>query len=522
MKKIKIQLTIKEIAGLFLFYIVLLVCWGYQFGDGDLIQLDPLVLSMTDDSLYANDFYVQHANEHFPNERSFFLLLLTPFSNNIETASFVYHIIFSMLLLTGLFSISKLFIKNKLLLWFVLPVLFIPLININLGTNELYYPFLHPSLTAKAIGAWALYFWLQRKIIYAFILVSLSTLQHPVVGIQLFLLLSAGEIFIFLFRKNERIKIKQTITALIIYISTAGIFIISIQLRFRDSNVDHALFYKIFFEFRNPHHYLPSSFSAVNWVVLVPLILLSCLIFQKKNKYIFIFICLAITGCVIYTIMTEIFHSTAIAPIQWFKTTIWLEFFSVIGLAVSFELLLNSSINILLKRIISMTIGFAFLAIIIFIPIYKYQKMYTGYYNFPFNRKITPEIEISIKAKELIPKNALFIQPCNFTTLKYYGERSSLVDYKALTHRKSFILEWAKRFEDVYDLKIEESPIGLKTSMYANNKFKNLSADYISQLQEKYGITHLLTFKTSKYPFPIIAQNEVYVIYEIEDQNTKR
>lgn len=509
-------LSIKECLYLFCLYAVLLLCWGYQFGDGDLIQIDPLIKAMKDQSLYQKDFYIQQANEHFPNERSFFLMLLLPFSSHLETVSFIFHVLFSFILLSGLFCICKIFLENQLLRFCLLPFLFIPLYNINLGTNELYYGILHPSLTAKALGAWALFFWIKRKIFPAYCIIILSTLQHPVAGLQLFLLCSASDLFILIFSKQTKQFRNSFLTSVLVYLFIAGTYIFTIQTRFGNSNVDSQAFFEIFFLFRNPHHYLPSAFPLHSWIILGPLLLSAPFIWKKLNGQIFLFICFALAGCILYSIAVELFHSTTIGPIQWFKTTIWLEFLSLISLFILIEKLFP-----FLKKF-EKTIGFKIAAvcfvciIILFVnPGYSSFQNEKEYYNFPFNKGTFPEQDISLQAKRLTDKNALFIQPCSFSALKYYGERASVVDYKALTHRKGFIIEWAQRFQDVYQINFDTDPSGLNTTAFADSQFKNLSESDILALQKKYDINYVLTFSDVYYIFPLIAENEKYKIYQL-------
>lgn len=504
---------LSTVTGLFLLYILLLVAQGYQFGDGDLIQIDPLILAMKDHSLYEQDYYIQHAVEHFPNERSFFLLFLLPFSEHLATASFILHMIFSLLLLGALFRISSLFIKNRVLLWFVIPVLFIPLYNIDLGTNELYYGIFHPSLTAKALASWGIYFWLQKKNIGAYILIALASLQHPVAGPQVFLFITLSEIILTL--RNRSGWKRSFFAGVCIYLITAGAFIISLQLRFRDTGADNTLFYDIFFRFRNPHHYLPSAFPLKNWIILVPMFIAGLFIWRRQDVRIFVVFIVIITGCVCYTIAAEVLHSVSITPVQWFKATIWLEFLSLVAIVKFIEKSFAFLNNATWKKITLVT-GASALLFFLF-KIYPAENLHAGrsFFNFPFSKGTIPEIEISLAAKNNTPTDALFIEPCSFTDLKYYGQRSSIVDYKALTHRKSFILEWASRFEDVYDLDINTAPRGLKTPAYADEQFRKLSADYILELQQKYKLTHILTFADCNYPFEIVAENSRYKIYKL-------
>ena len=76
----------------------------------------------------------------------------------------------------------------------------------------------------------------------------------------------------------------------------------------------------------------------------------------------------------------------------------------------------------------------------------------------------------------------MFIHPCGFTELKFFGERSSYVDYKALTHSKAFLTEWARRLQYVYHLITPALPAGYATSSYADEQLGKLSTEELKQM----------------------------------------
>jgi len=137
-------------------------------------------------------------------------------------------------------------------------------------------------------------------------------------------------------------------------------------------------------------------------------------------------------------------------------------------------------------------------------------------YEFPFYTKMTAEIDISIQASKLTPTNALFIQPCSFDELKNYGQRSSYVDYKALTHTKSFIKEWAERFEDVYGVKaLTSTEISFDAMDLADENFLKITPEKLEKLKSEKGITHIIIPNETVLPFKLITGNAEYTIYEL-------
>ncbi|HAE13621.1 MAG: hypothetical protein H6548_07575 [Chitinophagales bacterium] len=495
-------------------YVLLVVSWGYQFGRGDLVQLDPLMVHAAHPELYPNDLYVQEAESTFPNERFFFLLLLRPFTGHLEWVSFLYHVFFSLLLLMGLYRLSSRYLHSTWLRLAVPLIVFIPLYGINLGQNELYYGIFHPSLVAKSIGIWSIVFWLRRRVILALSVAALSTLFHPVAGLQVFSLVVAGEALWSITDKKSWLP-KRLFIGILIWFCTAGLFLILVHRRFETGVVPEGMdLYQIFYVFRNPHHYLPAAFGQRNWVILTPLIILGSIIWFFRESRLGWFFVAAFISLGIYCAGVQM-RSETITTLQWFKSTIWLEMLSVIAL-------LHMAENILDRM--PATLHKAALPVILLLPVLwgalispgNIYRQATPYYDLPFRDYTDDAIDISRQAKALTPTDALFIHPCGFTELKFFGERSSYVDYKALTHSKAFLTEWARRLQYVYHLDYTSSPAGYATSSYADEQLGKLSTEELKQMYAEKGIGYLITYRTSPAPdLPVMASNDTYVLYRI-------
>ena len=503
---------IKTWAALTVLYCVLVVAWGYAFAQSDNIQIFPYLLYTHDHSLYPSDYFIRSAAESFPNERSFFVLFLTPFRSFLPVAAFILQYIFSIALLYGILKIARLFFQNELHAWMVLLILFIPLYYHNLGGNELYYNEFTSENAANTFAAWGIYAWLQNRYLRFYLLVAAATLMHPLGGLQAFLIVSACIFLHGLVKKNLLTEIKRMLPGILIYLLTGGVFIFLVERRFNDIAMDPAELFRTFFVFRNAHHYIPSDFPHSDRVLLGIAYLVTPFVLFKKNRQLFYYSIIVITGCIFYTIGVEKFHNPSIAAAQWFKSTIWLEFLAV------------CSFVYLLTRIFSFIKPIYIFSLIAAGCIVWITEIFPGIplikngieYEFPVARKITPEEDISTKAKNLTPKDALFVQPCSFGFLKYYGERSSFIDYKALTHRKSFIRGWNERFQEVYHIDpLTSEKISYAAEAQADDNFRHLTTDDLLRLKNQDGITDIITWKECAYPFPVVAENDVYRIYEI-------
>ena len=66
-------MTWKTLIGSAAAYVIILFRHGYTFGSGDQSEMLPYAKFLKNNTLYANDFYIQNIAAHVPNERFVFL-----------------------------------------------------------------------------------------------------------------------------------------------------------------------------------------------------------------------------------------------------------------------------------------------------------------------------------------------------------------------------------------------------------------------------------------------------------------
>ncbi len=496
-------------------YILLIVRGGYEYGRNDSMQLSYSVF-LHDNTLYPNDLYIQEISKTIPNERYFFSSLLS-FFGNLKYITLIGHFIMSLLLFFAVDKITSLYIKKiEGFKWLVQIFLFIILYDINMGGNELYYNNFFVSLISKTIGLWAVYYILKNKYLLAFVLISLSTFFHPIVGVQLFIIFSVIILVDILVKQNYK-SVKQFVFPVLFYLLTAGVWLVWLKFNFADKQLNNnEEFFNIFFKFRNSHHYMPSYFPLKSYLILIPLNIFGLIYFYKKEIKLFIFYITVIIISLIFTIGVEVFHSVEIASFQWFKSTIWLKLFSIIAVFAFVE----KYFLFLTKRIfvnIYKGLFFALSAICLSLILFN-TEMLPFNVCFDFGKQLQNDkaVAISLDAKKLTNKDALFVQPLRFTELKFYAQRSSFVDYKTPVHRKAALNKWYNRVELLYNLDYKAYNKTYNIDSIANKYYISLNEEFFKDLAKKNQISHILTFKEHKLDFKIISENELYRIYEID------
>lgn len=494
-------------------YSLMILHHGYELGRNDHEQA-AYGYYLNDNSLFANDFYIQSLAQQTPNERTFYGKFISFTGNNIPLFSFIWHFVFTIILLLGVRKISTLFIINEWFRWLSVTTLFLVLYNIHLGSNELYYNSFIPSLPAKAVGVWGLWFFLNKKYFYASLLYALSIYFQPLAGGQLVVL--SFIVLLITSIKTDKLKLFKNVLWLVIPVSLLTLpFLISAFLKFNNSNVPDSFIFDVFFSFRNPHHFLPSYFPLKNYFILIPVFIFALFYYKKRSTEIMCFVLTVIFGCLIYSFLVEYFHSEKAASTQWFKSTIWVEMFGVIALIGFLEQVVNNIIDKYFLQnktvMLFVFISTAFVLQILF-PFNLPWKV-----KYDFNSFVKPDtaVEISLMAKEKTPLNVCFVTPIDFTELKFYGQRSSYIDYKLPIHNKLKIVEWMLRVSRVYKIDYRNKEKGFDVYQTANNNYFNMNEKNFNVLKH-FGVNYIITKISHKLAFKVIAKNSEFVIYKIE------
>ncbi len=494
-------------------YLFLLLWNGYTYGHGDLIEVLPYANWMIDHSLYPSDLYIQNTITEVPNERYVLAKIFSWFGNAQDWVALLLHFLCSLFLLEGLYRIAKKFINSEGLIWAAILIPISILYGKNLGGNEMYIPLFTSSTLAKALGIWAIYFFLQKdqKYFAVYLLLILAAVIQPIVSIQLFVLIT-GVYFLEQFTFDQPKKWTGLIAGIVAYFMTAGVWIYMMNRNFSTGFIDNQMLFD-FFEFRDSHHYFPSYFPFKYYVLLVPIFLIGLTYYFKKERKLFLFFGLVMLGLMVFWVGVEKLQISSILSAQWFKSTIWLKAFSFIALFALLEKYLPFLKEDYFDKFVKWGIRLVGLMSIVIMmnPFSIFQRRP---YDLPCFDIKNSELEISEMAKSVTDKNAVFLIPKDNTHFKYYSQRNSYVDYKAIVHRKSFIPTWYKRIQEVYGINVRDRREGVAVNQKATLYYKNLSVENLNQFTLK-GVTHILTYKEVKLPFEIIGTNEEFIIYQL-------
>ncbi|MDZ4747957.1 MAG: DUF6798 domain-containing protein [Saprospiraceae bacterium] len=486
-----------------LLYAIVLIYQGYQYGQGDQSQILPCLYAQDHPETYANDHYVSSYLAGQVNERTIFHFLLRYLGYNQPWLVWFWHLLLTTSLFMAWLKIASLGITHKVYQFLTVASIFILGFLTSVGSNELYYNMLIPSLAAKSLASWALYYWLKEKYPLWIVFLVIAGYLQPLVSVQLFIITSISSVVQFGVQKKSK-NIPWRSIAAYLFMTLPWLFLL---FRNNGSADDPAGFMDIM-EFRLSHHFFPGAFGWFHILVFCILVIITIRFYKMRLKW---FMLTIILGCIVYTFGVESYRQPLALYTQWWKSTIWLEAFAFIAIAVTLEKGSPSpKIFTKYKMVVPLTI-------LLLVGVYRMSGWFGNKpdYMLPWLTLKSDEVDISEQALALTPENAVFIVPVEFSTFRWYSKRSLYVDYKALFHQEQFLHEWFKRIEQIYAYGLKERKGGFDIHVFSKSLLEEptlISTDYWRNL----GITHIVSTSPNIKSLKLISSNSSYSIYSLK------
>ncbi len=125
-----------------------------------------------------------------------------------------------------------------------------------------------------------------------------------------------------------------------------------------------------------------------------------------------------------------------------------------------------------------------------------------------------PDIEIAKYARDNIHEDAVFITPPWLGIFRLIARRAIVVDYKAFPLSVDWaMVEWKERLSDCYG---EVKGVGFAAGDEMDKQYRKITKDRLMFIAKKYGATYAVLYKETSVEFPVIFENNVYKIVEIE------
>jgi hypothetical protein len=491
--------------------------FGYTFGEGAHIEIMPYVLYLCNPELYPHDFFLQGMEELVPHERTVLVYFLSLFRGFLQQANLLLHFLSTVVLLLGMERLARHFIANKYLAWLAILMCLIPFYLWTIGGNDLYYSDFQASNLALAIGMWSIVALVERKLIIAVTIATITTFIHPIVG--LVLIITFLGMFLYEWIAKGTVAPATFLQSIGIFGLTAAVYLLVMYLN-RGGEGDMLVadrYFDILFRFRHPHHYIFFAFPMTKRLFFIGLMFVAVAFFGKHSKTISTFILVSIVIMIGYIIAVDILEITFIANFQWYKVTVFLKFFGFIAVFGFLEQYVPK-----LREWLRFPTWFEYSGMIVLsagiaVLIFNYPSAspLPVSYQFGDHTQRDPEIALAKEVMAQTPRDAVLIQPFSNTSLKYYSRRSSFVSFKSPVKSRSYMDEWYERIQEVYGLSVSMKQKGFNLKKEADRYFMNHDSSTLEPLKAK-GVTHIFTWQEHKLEgYQIVAENDEFAVYKL-------
>lgn len=268
-------------------YLVLSIIFGVTttslfytgYGVGDHIEQLPQIIRALNSDYLLNDFFTNAATNSVTRLwYSQFIAILAGSEQHLPAVFLVITLgsNIAISVITYIFA-SNLFRSSLVGIW--ASALTMSIDTFSLGwLTHIYQTTLIPSAIAIPFIFGSIYCLMQGKIIMAIFLGGISSLFHPLFGLEISVLVFTTHIIFHLIRKQK--PNISTISALFLLIPFALVLLPQMS----QQQIDSSQFIYIIAHFRHPHHYIPSTFSLFDFMNAAAFLIVVVIVYYKWLK----------------------------------------------------------------------------------------------------------------------------------------------------------------------------------------------------------------------------------------------
>ncbi|MCC6815914.1 MAG: hypothetical protein IT267_05840 [Saprospiraceae bacterium] len=448
--------------------------WNYEGVGNDMIEIIPALKKMLNPGLYSRDFYLGFTNSLLFHERSFALYFLTLFHAEIPIALLSIYTLALFFFIFGLLKLTSSLIDNFSISILTVIILLFPMRYTAVGANEMFYNMATNAVFSKTIIVWALFYLIQRKSTYGYLLLIPASLFHILAGFQIFIIAFLSD----LKYKVKKVKFYSWIKPILFYLAIIipNIFLI---LYSRKTPHSHDNSFIELIEFRLGHHFFIeySSFSSI--LLYLFLYMIGIFLWKKYNPFVSNFYIFQGIILIIYILLVSQFRLELGIQLQWLKTTIWIETFSILAI-MKWICSIQGFSNFYTRN------NFMNWVILLFICVLSLFKQKED------SKLLNEEILLAKWANKNTNKNALFVYPPSFTRFKSISERSSWIDFKCISHQKAYFIPWFDRVQKVFKIDLADRRKNKNLIEEAYRNYNQLTEAEIENLFTTQNINYII------------------------------
>jgi len=486
---------------------------GYDYAISDQDEILPYLFHLLDPSFFRLDWLVNAQLETFGPRTLLVLIAWIPTKLVGPYATIFYIYVVSWFgTCQALYLLSLQFTRERLAatLCVIIALLLTP--QFTLGGNDLVTWIFTPSMSAWTLSLWGFVFFVRGQSIRSALLIGLGTWIQALVGLQMVILCA----LLLLWKHGQPTKRFFLFTGCFLLFALPALGpLIWNQLTQTGYEGAWSYFY-ILFEFRGPHHYIPSSFSLDS--VFKFFLLLGAGIatfrFLPQVHRSLIRRSMTIIGvlCVLAYIGAEIWPVETITKLQLFKLTVLIKVFCVIIISHAVAKLILQ----FYRRGMSIFFDHGHYALGTTILITSMLLLISpDALGIRPVTKSAPE-KVAKWARDSTSIDAVFAVPPGWDHFRSQARRAIVVNFKAIPFHPSSMIQWFTRLMDLAPID-PPSQGGGPIIAELDSAFDSLTNQQILDLHLKYRFHYIVRKQsTMSHDFELVYQSEPWEVWRIK------
>lgn len=474
-------------------YALLLITIGFRIYEDAAIP--PWALVEHCPSCFQKDAFLHKV----PLERRQVLPLYRGLVDRWQAVFFV-HAIFSLVLLAGLWRVAFRITGSESAAWVGLWIVLPGLYHHHWGSNEVYYGYIHPSLLAKAIGAWVWALLLDRRPLAAGVVALLTTALHPSVGVLTWLFSLP---ILLTFHWRERLRYAPFSLLIIGY---------ALYLSARNTPTDpaiRALWERVFIDFRMSMHFDPGAFRRSSHVLFGGLLLGGLYAaYRLKLPVFWSFLAFAV-GIGAYVINFYTVRWQPLLYLQVPRATVWLKplgVFTIMALVSRRWHLPDLSLR--MAAVLAALLGWSAFRLSREQPGVEYLQIFRWREAEPYR--------LGTWIHQNLPDTVLIAVPPTAAgeKVQFFARRSAFIWLGELFHTDQPEI-YARRIQRLYGVNPLEGRAAWQQLLQKGEyHFAELCEKYPDSLRA-WGITHVIVPSQQCLPYPCLWRGEQFTLYTL-------
>ncbi len=443
---------------LLLIFSAYLLRFGYGFGFSDQDEFLPLIMRWQDAELFARDWFVMEQASSF-GVRTIFARLLYSLSlaAPLKVIVAVLHFSTFAAVSTAVFRIANKLYRNRLTAGLAIFMVVLVTSRWNPGGNDLFHSMLVPSSMSWALALWSFESVLNKRYLMAGALSGAAMLLHPLVGLQVGVVIAVSIFF------TEAPR-KRAVTAFLIpflVVATPLIVVLADWESYEPANSSSFSAEFILTQLRAPHHYLPSAFQVSSALKLAIISILGFVILWTERpplvtnrrfwsyqdgparKYLLTTSTILLLLLLCAYAMTSIWPIPAVTRLQPFNLSVLLRITVVIALSGAISALIPSRIGQRITSEIqksSFPIVSGLVALIVITVAAQFDTLRAR--TFPSDQS---KVELHDWIQSNTQQDAVFAIPPSMSGFQVGSRRAQYVSFKSYPFEARASEEWLRR-----------------------------------------------------------------------------